>query len=317
MTRSRMSPLQAPLFRALPLIARLPIAALALPVAALAALPLPAVAQQAPAPGMGQMHGKHMHGKHGAHHMARLTVQGRGQASVAPDQATISLGVTTQASTAAQAMTDNATRQQAVLEALKAQGIASEDIQTQGLNLAPVQSYPNDGTPPSVTGYQAQNIVSARIRALDRLGPTLDAVVGAGATDVQNIAFTREDSSDAEDSARTRAVTEAHRRAEVMAAAAGMRLGPLLSLAEAQTGSGPMPVMMARDAKAGAATPIETGQLTLSAEVTATWALLPVDQPSQGMEGMPGMQPGAADQMPGTEQSGDEPAGGAGDTPSN
>ena len=271
----------SPLALALPLAAAALIAA-SLPAAAQTAPDAPA-APEAPAPATPTPPPHHpgMPGHPGAQgmmpHMAKLTVQGHGESSVAPDQATISMGVTTQAATAAQAMADNAAKQQAVLDALRAQGIADDDLQTQGLNLSPVQSYPQDGQPPAITGYQAQNIVSARVRDLAKLGPTLDAVVTAGATDVQNIAFTREDSAEAEDAARTRAVTEAHRRAEVMAAAAGMRLGPLLSLSEAQTGGGPVPMMMARDAKAGASTPIATGQLTLSADVSATWALLPMD----------------------------------------
>lgn len=288
--------LALPLAAAAVLAAALPAAAQTAPDAPAPAAPAtpdpstPAPSVPAPASPTAPPHHPGMPGHPGGHammpHMAKLTVQGHGEASVAPDQATISMGVTTQAATAAQAMADNAAKQQAVLDALRAQGIADDDLQTQGLNLSPVQSYPQDGQPPSITGYQAQNIVSARVRDLAKLGPTLDAVVTAGATDVQNIAFTREDSAAAEDAARTRAVTEAHRRAEVMAAAAGMRLGPLLSLSEAQTGGGPVPMMAARYDKAGASTPIATGQLTLSADVSATWALLPMDaQPGTVPEG--------------------------------
>ena len=144
-----------------------------------------------------------------------INAQGEGRASVAPDLATVSLGVTTQAPTAAQAMSDNATRQTAIIEALRAQGVAPSDLQTQGLSLSPLQDYSREGQPPVITGYQAQNIVTARIRDLPRLGAILDTMVGAGATDVQGITFSREDAAATEDRARTEAVTEARRRAEV------------------------------------------------------------------------------------------------------
>lgn len=207
---------------------------------------------------------------------ATLGVQGEARVHVAPDLATVSLGVTTQAETAAQAMSDNATRQGAIIEALRAQGIAAEDLQTQGLNLAPLQDYSRQDQPPRITGYQAQNIVTAQVRDIAQLGPLLDALVAAGATDVQGISFAREDGSAAEDQARADAVAEARRRAEVMAQAAGMQLGPLRSLSDASTIGGPRPQMMAARASADAqATPIEAGQLTITATVETVWTLLP------------------------------------------
>ena len=224
-----------------------------------------------------------------------LRAQGEGRVMIAPDLATVALGVTTQAPTAAQAMTDNASRQAAVIDALKVQGIAPEDLQTQGLNLSPVQDYSREGQPPVITGYQAQNIVSARVRELERLGPLLDAMVAAGATDVQGISFSREDAAAIADAARAEAVADARRRAEVMASAAGMALGPLLSLTEGGSGGGPVPLaMMARDSKAEAATPVEAGRLMLTAQVDATWSLVPAGRghecPMGGMGG--GMMPG-------------------------
>lgn len=214
-----------------------------------------------------------------------INVQGEGRASVAPDLATVSLGVTTQAATAAQAMSDNATRQTAIIEALRAQGVAPADLQTQGLSLSPLQDYSREGQPPVITGYQAQNIVTARIRELPRLGAILDTMVGAGATDVQGITFSREDAAATEDRARTEAVAEARRRAEVIARAAGMELGPLVSLTDTSMTQGPRPMaMMARAADAEASTPVEAGELTLSAQVTGVWSLLPTRGDAGGCE---------------------------------
>lgn len=222
---------------------------------------------------------------------ATLGVQGEARAYIAPDLATVSLGVTTQAETAAQAMSDNAARQGAIIEALRAQGIAAEDLQTRGLNLSPLQDYSREGQPPRITGYQAQNIVTARVRDIAQLGTMLDALVEAGATDVQGISFSREDASAAEDQARTDAVAEARRRAEVMALAAGMQLGPLRSLSDASRIDSPRPMgMMAARASADAqSTPIEAGQLTITATVEAIWTLLPEGAEAANCDG-PGMR---------------------------
>lgn len=206
-----------------------------------------------------------------------LRVTGEGQSSVAPDLATVSVGVTTRAPSAAQAMADNNARQARVIEAAKAQGIGPEDLQTQGLSLSPVQDYARENQPPTISGYQAQNIVSVRVHDLGKLGGLLDALVGAGATDVQGVVFSREDDASARDAARMQAVADARRRAEVMARAAGVQLGPLVSLSEGGEQDAPVPVMMmARDAKAGSA-PVEAGRLALGARVEAVWALAPAE----------------------------------------
>ncbi|WP_246026703.1 SIMPL domain-containing protein [Paracoccus luteus] len=215
------------------------------------------------------------HPKAGCGPAAQLSVTGEGQAGVAPDMAQVSLGVTTQAQTAAQALADNSTRQAAVLAALTTQGVAERDIQTSGLNLSPMQDYSREGQPPVITGYQAQNIVTVRVRDLARLGAVLDGLVTAGANEVQGIAFSREDRTATEDEARGKAVENARHRAEVLAGAAGMRLGRLISLGDTGSAPGPMPaMMMARDAKAESV-PIATGELTITAQVSATWAMLP------------------------------------------
>ena len=219
------------------------------------------------------MHGKH----HGA--MARLTVGGQGLSSAQPDLATISLGVSSRAATAAEAMTQNAEAQNKVIEALKAEGIEARDIQTSGLNLSPMLDYSKDGEAPRVTGYAAQNNVTVRVRDIAGLGAVLDKLVASGANEIGGINFTREDMTEAEDAARSAAVQDARRRAEIMAEAAGMRLGPLLRLSDTPVESQPVPMMrmMAAEAKGSAPTPVEAGELTVSANVTAIFALLSAD----------------------------------------
>ncbi|MDQ7261533.1 SIMPL domain-containing protein [Paracoccus sp. PS-1] len=223
-------------------------------------------------------------GHHGMKHspVARLTVTGQGQATAQPDLATITLGVSTRAATAAEAMAQNAEQQAKVIEALKAEGIEARDIQTSGLNLSPVIDY-QDGQPPKLTGYGAQNSVTVRVRDIGGLGAVLDKLVASGANEISGIGFSREDMAEAEDQARIEAVADARRRAEVMAEAAGMRLGRLISLSDVQMGGGPRPMMAMRAEAAGAAdTPIEAGELAVSANVTAVFAMQPADAPEGG-----------------------------------
>lgn len=252
---------------------------------ALAAGALPALAQDGPArhgPGHpGPAHPGPMHPR-----PALLTVTGNGQSTAEPDMAQISVGVSTQAATASEAMSENATRQQAVIDRLKAEGIEERDIQTAGLNLSPMQDYSQDGKPPVITGYMAQNTVSVRVRDLAKLGAVLDNLVESGANEISGISFSREDATEAEDAARVDAITAAARRAEVMAQAAGQRLGPIMSISDTEIMSSPGPVMMGMARAEKDSTPIQAGELAISARVTVVYALLPQGGP-EGPGGAP------------------------------
>ena len=210
------------------------------------------------------------------HHAAKLTVTGEGRASAQPDMAQITLGVSTQAATAAEAMTQNASRQQAVIDALKAEGVEARDIQTSGLNLSPRMDYP-EGQAPKLVGYAAQNTVSLRIRDLAGLGAVLDKLVATGANEINGISFAREDMAAAQDEARAAAIQDARRKAELMAEAAGMRLGTLRALSDAPVVEGPRPMMAMRAEAKADATPIEAGELTVAAQVSAVFELLPAE----------------------------------------
>ena len=68
------------------------------------------------------------------------------------------------------------------------------------------------------------------------------------------------------------AVTEARAKAEVLAAAGGCTIGPVISIVE---GGGGGPAPMPRGAMRAMAAPIEAGSDTLALHVTATFELIP------------------------------------------
>ncbi|MDP5308266.1 SIMPL domain-containing protein [Paracoccus spongiarum] len=216
-----------------------------------------------------------MCGPDGAHRAGRLSVTGQGESRIAPDIATVQLGVTTQAETAAEAMRQNATQQTAVIDALTGAGVAESDIQTSGLSLNPMVDY-GEGRAPRVTGYQASNVVAVRVTEIDRLGVVLDAIVAAGANEINGISFAREDRKAAEDDARRAAVEDAAHKAGVLAEAAGLRLGPILTLRDGQLAEGPRPMarMAAEMGAAPDAVPVQPGELSMSTSVQIDYALL-------------------------------------------
>lgn len=218
---------------------------------------------------------------------SRLTVTGEGQSRIAPDMATVQLGVTTQADTASAAMEENSAQQRAVIDALTGAGIDEAQIQTAGLNLNPLMQY-GENQAPTVTGYQATNTVQVRVTDMTRLGEVLDAIVGAGANEINGITFTREDGTEALDDARRDAVTDARRKAELLAEAAGVELGPILTLRDIQTGQGGPRPMMRMEAAMADSTPVQPGQVEMTAQVEIDYALAgdaacaPMRGPRQG-----------------------------------
>jgi uncharacterized protein YggE len=220
---------------------------------------------QAPAhpPGMMMMEG------------ALLTVVSEGRTKIAPDIATINVGVVTQGATADAAVSANTAQMNKVMAALKRVGIADKDIQTSNLSVNPQYQY-GQNEPPKLTGYEANNNVTVKVRNLKNVGKAVDAVVADGSNQVSGISFGLDDDTKAMDAARTDAVKKARARAEIYAQAAGLKVERIVSISEAGAAppiAYPMPVAMARAAKADAAPPVSPGELDISISVTVTFTL--------------------------------------------
>ncbi len=211
-----------------------------------------------------------------------ITLSAVGTVQRAPDQAIISLAVETQAPTAREAAQRNAQDMDAVVRALKQSGIPADRIRTQGYNLFPDYRYvtPTPGQPgeQKLVGYRASNTVRVQVDSISRVGATLDAAVAAGANRAMGISYQLRDPDAARRDALRLAVGNARRDAEALAQAAGLPLGPLLQLSTAAEGPRPMFEMAAARSLAGAATaptPVEPGQMEVTATVSAVFRLGP------------------------------------------
>lgn len=203
-----------------------------------------------------------------------LNLNATGESKAAPDMATITLGVSVQAPSAAQAMALNAQRMSDVVAALRRQGLADADIQTSNLSLNPQYVYAQN-QPAKLTGYQANNDVSIRVKDLRRLGAVIDAVTAAGANQINGIGFGLSSPAAAENDARREAVKALTARAELYAQATGYHVARLVNLSEGGGYQPPAPrAFMAGFAKSAApSTPIEAGELTVRIDLQAVYEL--------------------------------------------
>ncbi|MGH7024533.1 MAG: SIMPL domain-containing protein [Caulobacteraceae bacterium] len=204
-----------------------------------------------------------------------LDISAHGEVKAPPDMATITLGVDTTAPTASQAMAANAERMNRVIAALRTAGLADRDVQTTEISLSPQYAY-DQGQPPRLTGYQASNKVSVAEHDLSRLGKLADAVVAAGATDINQISFGLSNPVAAENLARVDAVKALEDKARLYANAAGYRIGRLISLSEGggYQPSPPRPMMaLAARNVAAPPPPVAAGELEVRVDVRGVFEL--------------------------------------------
>ncbi|SOB80794.1 hypothetical protein SAMN06297144_1240 [Sphingomonas guangdongensis] len=204
-----------------------------------------------------------------------LEVSAAGRVARVPDVATIRAGVVTQAASANEALAANATRMSGVLAALKGAGVAPRDLQSAAVQLQPQYRY-GENVPPVITGYQATNSVSVRLRDIARGGRVLDALVGAGANQIDGPTLSIDQPDAALDEARTQAIATARARAELYARAAGLRVARIVSITESGDGYVPAPppiVMMARIQSDRPETQIAPGEQDVSVTVQVRFLL--------------------------------------------
>lgn len=241
-----------------------------------------------------------------------LTVTGEGEASAAPDLATLRLGVEERAPTADVAMDMTNRRMAAVIGALKNKGVLAEDIQTTDLSVyfermdghpglppQPIESEPmprpEAGEPSSKSVaapvkkggeenqvvrmrapegyYVVRNTVVVSVHDLDRLGEVIGAAMQAGANNLHGLELTLEDPHPLNDEARRRAVARAMKKAQQLAKEAGVSLGPIIEVSE-MGASHPMPRPASRAVKMEAANvPVERGQLSVIENVQVVFSI--------------------------------------------
>jgi uncharacterized protein YggE len=196
-----------------------------------------------------------------------ITVTGVGTVASVPDEASFTIGVQTQGSTAREALAANSQQIRRVIDAVKAAGVEKSDIKTQDVSVS--ANYADEGR---IDGYSARNSVLVTIHDLSEAGTILDAASNAGANEVYGPMLSRSDEDALQAKALRDAVSNARKKAESLADAAGVRLGRVTAMTEGFAG-GPQPYYESAVRLAKADAPIEPGTQDTQATVTVTFAI--------------------------------------------
>jgi hypothetical protein len=204
-----------------------------------------------------------------------ISVTGTGKVELTPDTAYIYIGVHSEGPDAVEAVSSNNEKSEAVKDALVALGVDEKDIQTTNFSIYPQPRYDDQGQPTGEITYMVDNTVYVKVSDLDMVGEILDAAVKAGANSINGISFDLEDKSAAMAEAREKAVDDANVQAQQLADAAGVSLGPVITI----TTSSVAPVVPIYGKGGGASVemaasvPVSPGQMTISVDVFMVYGI--------------------------------------------
>jgi len=202
-----------------------------------------------------------------------ISVQGTATVYAQPDMASASAGIESRGTTPEEALAANTKVMKSLMTAIKRHGVADRDIETSGFNVSPVYSQQTSRGTMDIEGYQVTNQVTVRLRDMDKLGGLLSSLVESGANRLHGVSFNVADPAKLQDEARKGAIADAKRRADLFAAAAGVKVKRILSISESGGVAPPMPMAM-RAMKAGAeAVPVAGGEQAISAAVSAVYEI--------------------------------------------
>lgn len=163
-----------------------------------------------------------------------LQVSATGEAEAAPDEAVLTLGVSTSGASATAASAENSLVTAQLTDALLALGITAENIQTRSVSLNRIDYGPDRGR------YQAANMVEVRISDISKAGPAIAAATEAGGNVVSGPDLRLADPSATDNLAYAAAYRAARLRADAYAEAADLRVRRVLAIRDGATSVSPI-----------------------------------------------------------------------------
>ena len=205
-----------------------------------------------------------------------VTVTAKGSVRETPDMAAISLGITTNESSAEKAQKKNTESVNKVKEKLKALGVEEKSLQTSGYDIYPQYDYNSN----KITSYQVTTTLTVSDQKIADTGRLITEAVAAGANNINSVTYTCSTYDEKYQEALQAAVSAAKEKAQILAEAAGKTLGELSVLVEGYqdtsaqydpTVSGK--TMAMASAEAADSMQMEPGQMSIDANVTVTYSM--------------------------------------------
>jgi len=194
-----------------------------------------------------------------------ITVTGNGKVAAQPNYVQIRLEVTTVGKDLSEAQQENATIMNRVIQSILALNIPREDIQTAAYNIIPTYDYIEGKQ--VFRGYEVTNAITVKVRDVSQVGTVIDTAVKNGANHVSGIQFRVEDADAYYQQALRLALQNAQMKAKTIAETMKLSLHPQPIEIVEEFNEPPVLYKSVAMADQSLATPIEQGQITISADV--------------------------------------------------
>ena len=202
-----------------------------------------------------------------------ISLVASGAIKTAPNKVDISTGVTNEAASAREALDKNTASMTKVIDTLKDEGIDPKDIQTTNFSVGSIYKEGTEGRAPVIVGYRVTNQVRITLHDMGKLGAILDKMVTLGANQIDSIEFGVEEPEALKDEARELALKNVTDNAKLYAEAAGVGLGPILSISEEETSYQPRFAPAATRMEVAENVPVEAGTVSAEVHVRVTWEI--------------------------------------------
>lgn len=202
-----------------------------------------------------------------------ISVTGSGTASAQANEATVTLGVQTQAGTASEAIRLNAELMTAVIDAIKVLGLTDDDMKTVSYNVYPVYAKDSYNL---VIGYRTVNMIAVEITDMDLIGEVIDTAAENGANVIQGVSFglSDENREDLKRQAYLAALGDAESKAELIAERLNLTITGVLYVSESvyQPYQPYYDYRISYAGETAPSTPIIEGRLSVSVTVHVIYA---------------------------------------------
>lgn len=209
-----------------------------------------------------------------------IQATGTGNVIGTPDRAQVIFSVQTENADVKIAQSDNARKMNNVITALVNAGIPHDALKTTGYNIYPIYDDSTTLIDQKVKMYRVTNTLTVTLHDVNRTGDVIDVAVANGVNQADSIQFmlSDEQSQVLRTRALQNAVTRARADADTVAAAMGTNITGVKN-ADVTGGYSPVLYQNYQYETAGAMksaatpTPIQPGDITVSAMVTITYAI--------------------------------------------
>jgi len=206
---------------------------------------------------------------------------GTGNVIGTPDRAQVTFSVQTENTDVKRAQAENSAKMNTVIDALIAAGIPRDALKTTGYNIYPVYEDSVGLMMPKVKTYRVTNTLTVTLHDVSKTGEVIDIAVANGINQADSIRFMLSDQQQKvlRTEALKKAVEQARSDADTVAGAMGTAI---TGVKNADITGGYYPVLFenyqyqyagAADMKMASTTPVQPGDITVSASVSITYTI--------------------------------------------